>query len=356
MDSGSIADWVSGVGSLLAVVAALVGYWIVHRQYVRDQRDKEQGAAYQICFKLTTLIGEASGSHDTLFQPFKTEAEWLALSDPIEICATQQAMVGFDETAARDLSESEQNLLLKLKEENFLMDYSEGLARHHSIRSGLIEFKNRHESIVAMLPPPVGVDGSALDLVLSSEQKLGLLPHVIPASTLIMSLREMSIRNIAMLKTLASKFQPTMQRHFPNLHIPQIEVEDVVNDAHAVKTIPSQPPEGPKMNKRRGWKRVAIVLAFFWVVGWALVARQGNIEVNISEEHLAEIRASRTQDHGNWDIISDGSDYWINLGREGSRKVGNAVVYGIGIPFGLLILLPFVWFIYRGFKPKVVAE
>jgi flagellar basal body-associated protein FliL len=33
-------------------------------------------------------------------------------------------------------------------------------------------------------------------------------------------------------------------------------------------------------------------------------------------------------------------------------KVKRSVVIGIGVPLGILLLAPFAWWIYRGFKPK----
>ena len=57
-DGGSAADWVSGIGSLLAVIAALFGYFLVEKKHSKDDRNKLQGHIYQIGFKLSTLASE----------------------------------------------------------------------------------------------------------------------------------------------------------------------------------------------------------------------------------------------------------------------------------------------------------
>jgi hypothetical protein len=48
MEVGSLADWVSGLGSLAAVAIALAGYWIIARHRAADRRQSERATAYEI--------------------------------------------------------------------------------------------------------------------------------------------------------------------------------------------------------------------------------------------------------------------------------------------------------------------
>jgi hypothetical protein len=54
-DVGSLADWVSGLGSLAAVIVALGGFWVVARQRAADQRDLERGVAYELVAALMDI-------------------------------------------------------------------------------------------------------------------------------------------------------------------------------------------------------------------------------------------------------------------------------------------------------------
>lgn len=96
------------------------------------------------------------------------------------------------------------------------------------------------------------------------------------------------------------------------------------------------------MNVKQGLKRTAIVFAIFWVVGWSFVAWQSEIKSNIAHEQLQK-----------YDDNPLMQTYWMEKSNEASDMLGYAVVIGLFVPIGLLILSPFGWFIYRGFKPKM---
>lgn len=42
METGSLADWVSGIGSMLAAIVALAGYWVSRAQRKDDQQIVEE--------------------------------------------------------------------------------------------------------------------------------------------------------------------------------------------------------------------------------------------------------------------------------------------------------------------------
>jgi len=214
-----MAEWVSGIGSLLAVIVALGGYWLSDRQRKREEEQRREDAAYQIGYKLSGLASEAQVIHQDLNPHGKTDEELASETDPMQICGTLQPKVGHNDTMAKDLSETEQNLLMRLKEEDFLMDFSEAFARNQSIRAGLLEYKMRREAITPLLPTPVIVNGEVVSFDLTKDQYLALQPHVIPAASLVKSMRELSKVNTEMLAGLCRKFHPMMKKHYPKLHI-----------------------------------------------------------------------------------------------------------------------------------------
>lgn len=219
-----MAEWVSGIGSLLAVIVALGGYWIVERHRKDDAKQQRQNAAYQIAFKLSALASDAKVTHKHINPEGKTPEEWLQITDPMEICGTLPVNIGSSEPICRDLSENEQNLLMSLKEEDFLMDFSEAFARNQSIEAGLREYASRREAIMSMLPPPTQFQGQVGSLFLSPQQVAEVKPHLIACATLVQSMRELSKQNVEQLSKLCDNFQPMMRKHFPKLHIHKIEV------------------------------------------------------------------------------------------------------------------------------------
>lgn len=218
-----MAEWISGIGSLLAVIVALGGYWLVERHRAHDEQSRRQAAAYQIAFKLSALASESNVTHEHLNPPGRSSEDWLAENDPMVICATLPINISSAESISRDLSEAEQNLLMSLGEEDFLMDFSEAFARNRSIEAGLLEFNRRREEITKMLPPPTSFAGQVGTLTLTQTQKSQVMPHVVATSSLVQSMRALSKQNVEQLDSLSERLTPMFKRHFPKLHVHKLE-------------------------------------------------------------------------------------------------------------------------------------
>ncbi|TMJ19543.1 MAG: hypothetical protein E6G92_07140 [Alphaproteobacteria bacterium] len=226
---GTAADWVSGTGSLLAVIVALGGYWLIERHRKRDETQRHQDAAYQIGYKLASLSSEAHNLVIELNPHGKSDDDLAAESD-MDICGGFSAQAGSSESLIRDLNDAEQNLLMRLKEEDFLMTFSEAVALGLSLRAGLAEYKAKREALMAMLPPPVDVSGEMAGHDLTQQQILSLQPQMIQAASLVRSLRALATINVKRLRKLGVDFRPMMLRHFPKLHIHEIQI--VKDTAH----------------------------------------------------------------------------------------------------------------------------
>lgn len=237
METGSLADWVSGIGSMFAVIVALAGYWISRTQRQSDQRiagelrtakelSTRQGIVHQISLKLTALTSEANTTHTGLIPPGRTVSELTTILDPKQLVGEFNPNAGLNLTMARDLSVDEQNLLMLVKENDFLMDYTEALARHEAIRAGLIEYKSKRAAVMGMLPPPKNIDGQITSHMLSDTEWLALAPYVIPLSSLLISMRALSKQNVELLARLCTSYKPMMTKHFPELNIHSIEMAE----------------------------------------------------------------------------------------------------------------------------------
>lgn len=223
-EGGSLADWVSGIGSLLAVIAALFGYFLVEKKHRKDDREKLQGQIYQIGFKLSTLASEARTTLRDLNQKGLPIEELLAEENPFEILGSQGGIMGYNLTMVRDLTDAEQNLLMLIREEDFLMNFSECVARNESVRNAVAEYGRRRDALMAEMPKPGGFRGQIGTIELTQEQLNDLLPKLLPASVLMQHARQLAKLNIDMISDLCEKFRPMMKRHHPNMHVHQVEL------------------------------------------------------------------------------------------------------------------------------------
>lgn len=226
---GSAVDWFAAWASLAAVVVALAGYGIVEYRRRQDIKDRRQDAAYQIAFKISSLGSEVNWLHSSLFPEGTGAEDWATVTDPFIVVGAQQPIVGSLMTVTKDLTENEQNLLMFLREENFLMEYSEIHARNLTIIAGMKEYKERYAAVMVRLPPPVEAAGNVATLPLTEQLKLELHPYITPAATLIQSLRGLSAINVQKVRALGASFKPMMSKHFPKLHIHAITFE---NETH----------------------------------------------------------------------------------------------------------------------------
>ncbi|EQB11249.1 hypothetical protein [Sphingobium lactosutens] len=221
---GSAADWVSGIGSLLAVIAALFGYFLVEKKHRKDDREKLQGQIYQIGFKLSTMASEVRTTLRDLNQKSLPIDELLAEDDPFVICGTQAGVIGYDRTMVRELSDAEQNLLMLLREEDFLMNFGECVARNESVRSSFVEYGRRRDDVLARLPSPDQASGQVGSIGLTEAQRLAIFPYVVPTAMAMRQARYLAKLNVDMVVQLCEDFMPMMKRHYPKMHVHKIEL------------------------------------------------------------------------------------------------------------------------------------
>lgn len=97
-----------------------------------------------------------------------------------------------------------------------------------------------------------------------------------------------------------------------------------------------------RMNKRKGFKRLAIVIGVPYFFSWGLVG-VSNYRAWLKYEPMA-IEASRKHS-------PDAEMYW-NMSGRAYEMWGMAVWYGVIWPVIALVLAGIAFWVYRGFKPK----
>ena len=140
------------------------------------------------------------------------------------ICGTQGAAIGYDASMVRDLSDAEQNALMLIREEEFLMNFSECVARNESVRSAFVEYGRRREDIVSSLPTPDVFTGETGKFELTQAEYKDLLPKLLPATSLVRNARYLAKLNVDMVAKLCEEFMPMMKRHYPNMLVHKIEL------------------------------------------------------------------------------------------------------------------------------------
>ena len=226
-DGGSAADWISGIGSLLAVIAALFGYFLVEKKHRKDDREKLQGHIYQIGFKLSTLASEVRTTLQDLNTRKLPLEELLAETDPFAICGSQATVIGYDSSMVRDLSDAEQNVLMLIREEEFLMAFSELVAQNAAVRRSFVEYSRRRDEIMERLPPPEKTSGQVGSFGLTEAQRLAIFPYVTPTAMLIVQARRRAKENVDAVIKLCDEFMPMMKRHFPKMHVHKIVLVEI---------------------------------------------------------------------------------------------------------------------------------
>lgn len=221
---GNVADWVSGIGSFAAALVAVGGFSWSERQRRNSEKDKKQAALYQICNKLSGLASDAHTTLENLCPREKPVEHWLSVSDPIDIVAAQTPVIDAPSTNSHSLIDIEQNLLLAIREEEFLMDYSEAVKRNEVIKRALEDYSSRYQFVFSMLPEPKAVEAKAIILDPEAEEMRAVYPYAIQAASIVQKARQLSVQNIKVLDRLATEFHPMMTRHFSELHIPRLEM------------------------------------------------------------------------------------------------------------------------------------
>ena len=111
------------------------------------------------------------------------------------------------------------------------------------------------------------------------------------------------------------------------------------------------------MSMSKGLKRMTMVLALFWVVGWSFVAWWGNSQYQTAmwASHYMVVR-----DFKGVDVLDpyfrSVHDPLLLEQADGLAKIDLALKIGVFGPLGLLLLSPFIWYVYRGFKPKLPQQ
>ena len=212
---GTWADWVSGIGSWLAVIVALGSYWWAERQRRIHQFGAKMGSANQIGIKLHDLLGRSQTIHNHLFAPY----EGPELQNPWGeegLWSQTYALVGLSEQITPDLTSDEHKLLVEINETDFMTRFSLAWQRHQSIVLSMKEFYVKRDAVYAIMPAPTKMDGHVGQHEMTKEELMRFMPYSVALEMLIRTIRDMAKENFIDLQALAERYHPMMKRRFPD--------------------------------------------------------------------------------------------------------------------------------------------
>ena len=211
---GTWADWISGIGSWLAVVVALGSYWWADRQRRIEQFEAKMASANQIGVKLHDLLGRSKTIYNHLFAPYEGP-KLSSFTQEEEIWRQIKALVGLSEQITSDLTPEEHKLLLEINEIDFMTRFSLAWQRHQSVVLSMREFYIKRDVVQALMPAPTEMDGDVGRHWLTVEETMRFRPHSVALEMMIRTTRDIAKENYTDLQALAKRFHPTMKRHFP---------------------------------------------------------------------------------------------------------------------------------------------
>lgn len=213
-EAGTWADWVSGIGSWLAVVVALGSYWWTERQRSIKQFEGKIASANQIGIKLHDLLGRSQTIYKHLFAPY----DGPKLRSPTgeeSIWGQTRALVGLSEQITPDLTPEEHTLLIEINETDFMTRLSLAWQSHQSIVLSMKEFYIKRDAVYALMPAPTKMEGYVGQHEMTREEVMRFMPYSVALELLIRTTRDMAEENFTDLQALAKRFHPTMKQHFP---------------------------------------------------------------------------------------------------------------------------------------------
>lgn len=190
LESGSWADWFSGVFSAVAVIIAIGGYFLSERNRNREARSRELQIARHLGFK---IIRQLNMFHDLYRHVWQvTDKSMVDPKGNVQLWRSISPLVGVDRDQGLELTEPEIELLMKGKASSLLEALSLTFERYRSVVAALVEYKVMYQGLQREAPPPESVDGSRVSRKLTTEDMMRLSHFFIQLDDLIRSMRQMT--------------------------------------------------------------------------------------------------------------------------------------------------------------------
>lgn len=250
LDLGSLADWVSGLGSLAAVAVALNGFRIVERHRASDRSNFEATRAAEaiaadktVAYELAAAISNMSNNLIALRNHVRSESRTVEITLSGTIRARYQTLtplVGLSEEGNISLPPGTTELLIKANATPFWNDVMLLANSNRAITSIMKQYNMLHEAYILTLPPPTQFTGETGHITGSLEELRKVEGHMVRLHSVVLALANQIVRTDELQKRVADQMGPIMKDYFkaPFLHFREEE-----GDTSSRKENPQPPKE-----------------------------------------------------------------------------------------------------------------
>lgn len=212
-DSEGWAEWFSGAASFLAVVVALVGYWLADCQRRFDLKRSDIALAHAVQIKLKSCISYTENLREDVTSyaieggksSVHTSQMWQMVKPPPSLL----------DDAWLNLSNAELDFLMRIKEYDFLEQLQLAIRKYHTAVSILREYKAQRDDLLSKLPHPYESDGVSVSISLNKEEKIYFDAKGAALSALITNAKFLLDENASNAEELIFLLSEALTRQFP---------------------------------------------------------------------------------------------------------------------------------------------
>lgn len=210
LEPGSWADWFSGSMSALAVAVALAAYPISKRQKRQDDWQREKKIGRGIGWKVLNLLNQ-NADIDRHIKDCLNNREPMY---PPNMKFPLVRPLGVPDRRPQELNQNETDLLLKSQSAELLMELELCFGRYSSIVFSMNEYRNRHEALYELMPPPIANEGMRFTHKLTPEEVARITPYTLMLESLLEGMMALLDENTSKLQECLVKYDKDMGRYF----------------------------------------------------------------------------------------------------------------------------------------------
>ncbi len=210
LDAGSWADWFAGTMSALAVAVALAAYPIARRQNQMNEKRREKEVGRAIGWKLLKALNSTMDIERHIKaslsqrQPLYPSGMKFPLVQPL----------GVPERSLPELNQNETDLLLRAQAADLLAEIDMCIGRYASITYAMNEYKNRHQALFELMPPPVATEGTQFTHMLNKDEADKVRPYATMLESLLDSMIVLVDENVKKAKNALTLYESETTRYF----------------------------------------------------------------------------------------------------------------------------------------------
>lgn len=220
IDAGDLADWVSGLGSLAAVIVALLGFRVVANQRAADKRDAEKGVAYELVATVLDM-----GNHIRAIEKHLNEQRNdMVVKIGEKVVAKFRVLnplIGLSNEGELKLPIGSTELMFKAGAVELWNDVRLLANRNRSLTSLLKDYQQIWQGVIDQMPTPEGFTGTVGHIAADPAAFDAVRGDLVRVDSVIEALDAQVKDTGKLLTRVAGQIGPVMKKYFdePFLHL-----------------------------------------------------------------------------------------------------------------------------------------